>query len=448
MATIKRSVSAKIGGDGKSEIMLRFSVRRGVQSRIKTGLYVRPEKFKDGRFIYPRINQTEAAELRSVESALIDLEQFLFSLCDSAPSGRLTSEYIAKQVERRMHPELCTEDDCGPQSGFFDWFSEYMQKHEMSDARKRHYRVLMRALRRFEAYQSTLIGDTYRINPHTFNADNLALFGDFLRKEPELCRLYPEIYQAIDYTGTERPCRALPKGENTITDTYRRLRAFFNWCNEQGYTDNRPFEHFKIKAAVYGSPLYISLDELRQIADADLSSRPALSVQRDIFVFQCLTGPRVSDLYRLKRSNIEHGVLSYIPGKTKGDRLDVVRVPLPPRALALLDRYKCVCEDNIFPFISQQKYNDAIKDIFKLCDITRQVTTLNTLTGKEEQRPINEIASSHMARRTFVGGLFKKVKDPNLIGALSGHKEGSKAFARYRDIDDDIRRDVMGNLDI
>ena len=67
---------------------------------------------------------------------------------------------------------------------------------------------------------------------------------------------------------------------------------------------------------------------------------------------------------------------------------------------------------------------------------------------KAEGRPINEIASSHMARRTFVGGLFKKVKDPNLIGALSGHKAGSKAFARYRDIDDDIRRDVMGNLDI
>ena len=45
-----------------------------------------------------------------------------------------------------------------------------------------------------------------------------------------------------------------------------------------------------------------------------------------------------------------------------------------------------------------------------------------------------------MARRTFIGNIYKKVKDPNLVGALSGHKEGSKAFARYRDIDEEMSR--------
>lgn len=52
-----------------------------------------------------------------------------------------------------------------------------------------------------------------------------------------------------------------------------------------------------------------------------------------------------------------------------------------------------------------------------------------------------------MARRTFIGNLYKKVKDPNLIGSLSGHVEGSKAFARYRDIDEDIRREVVSLLE-
>lgn len=47
-----------------------------------------------------------------------------------------------------------------------------------------------------------------------------------------------------------------------------------------------------------------------------------------------------------------------------------------------------------------------------------------------------------MARRTFVGNLYKKVKDPNLVGKLSGHKEGSRAFARYRDIDDDMIKEM------
>lgn len=75
------------------------------------------------------------------------------------------------------------------------------------------------------------------------------------------------------------------------------------------------------------------------------------------------------------------------------------------------------------------------------------VTVLNPTTGKEEKRPINEVASSHMARRTFIGNLYKKVKDPNLVGSLSGHTEGSKAFARYREIDDEIKKEVVSLIE-
>ena len=36
---------------------------------------------------------------------------------------------------------------------------------------------------------------------------------------------------------------------------------------------------------------------------------------------------------------------------------------------------------------------------------------------------------------------------PNLVGSLSGHKEGSKAFARYRDIDEDMKKELVDLLD-
>ena len=58
----------------------------------------------------------------------------------------------------------------------------------------------------------------------------------------------------------------------------------------------------------------------------------------------------------------------------------------------------------------------------------------------------NEIASNHMARRTFIGNLYKETPDPNIIGKLSGHKEGSRAFARYRDIDDEMLTDLVSKL--
>lgn len=97
----------------------------------------------------------------------------------------------------------------------------------------------------------------------------------------------------------------------------------------------------------------------------------------------------------------------------------------------------------LFPFISDQRYNDAIKEIFEAAGITRLVTRLNPTTGEEEKVPINTIASSHMARRTFIGNLYNKVQDPNLIGSMSGHAEGSRAFARYRKIDDIRKQQVI-----
>ena len=104
-------------------------------------------------------------------------------------------------------------------------------------------------------------------------------------------------------------------------------------------------------------------------------------------------------------------------------------------------------EGKLLPFISEQKYNDAIKKIFKLAGVDRIVTILDPLTHNEIKRPIYEVASSHLARRTFIGNIYKKVKDPNLVSALSGHKEGSKAFRRYRDIDEEMKKDLVKLLD-
>ena len=60
---------------------------------------------------------------------------------------------------------------------------------------------------------------------------------------------------------------------------------------------------------------------------------------------------------------------------------------------------------------------------------------------------LNEIASSHMARRTFIGNIYKLVKDPNLVSALTGHVEGSRAFTRYRTIDIDMKKDLVKILE-
>lgn len=74
------------------------------------------------------------------------------------------------------------------------------------------------------------------------------------------------------------------------------------------------------------------------------------------------------------------------------------------------------------------------------------VVVFNPVTRKEEQKPLCDVVSTHMARRTFIGLLYKQVKDPNLIASMSGHAQNSTAFARYRAIDDEIKNEIISLL--
>ena len=66
---------------------------------------------------------------------------------------------------------------------------------------------------------------------------------------------------------------------------------------------------------------------------------------------------------------------------------------------------------------------------------------LGTVNRTDVKVQTNEIASSHMARRTFIGNIYKLVKDPNLVSALTGHSEDSRAFTRYGTID--MKKDLV-----
>lgn len=198
---------------------------------------------------------------------------------------------------------------------------------------------------------------------------------------------------------------------------------------------------------MYGPPIYITVDERKKVYITDFSFDPALEKQRDIFVLQCLLGCRISDLYRMTKRSIIDGAVEYMPRKTKDGNPVVVRVPLLTATKEILDKYKDLPGDAILPLVSQQKYNIAIKKILKHAGIDRTVTWLNPTTGEPEPRPIYEVLSSHSARKAFAGNMYKNVMDPNQVCALTGHKEGSKAFNRYRMIDEETNRQTMSYLE-
>ena len=143
----------------------------------------------------------------------------------------------------------------------------------------------------------------------------------------------------------------------------------------------------------------------------------------------------------LKKRDVINGAVEYIPTKTIKENVRTVVVQLNTIAQEIVDRYADL------PFESSERYNDNIKLLFEKAGVTYLVTKLDTVTRTELKVPINEIASSHMARRTFIGNIYKLVKDPNLVSALTGHAEGSRAFTRYRTIDIDMKKDLVKILE-
>ena len=322
-------------------------------------------------------------------------------------------------------------------------FTRFLKEHRLADTRKRQMLVVMRAVMRFELYKQKSGNKSFHFNVKTLTNATMKEFWNFLKNEHKISKDYPEIYKEV------KDCQSVisQRSNNTLVGFMKRLKVFFSWCIEEGVISESPLAGFEMPTEKYGTPIYITKEELHTIYNCDLSDAPHLDRQRDIFVFQCCIGCRVGDLVRLTKADVINGAIEYIASKTIEENQKTILVPLNKTALEILEKYKDYEGPKLLPFITQPKYNDAIKEIFTRAGITRNVTYLNPLTEREEKVPINTIASSHMARRTFVGNLYKQVLDPNIVASMSGHAEGSRAFSRYREIDKEIKTNTVNLLD-
>ena len=383
----------------------------------------------------------DAEKRAAFNKAVADRKNIMLEIYNAASDKEgLTSEWLDREIDKRLHPDRYIVEQ--PRQTFFEAYEEFIEKRKLSDWRVRAIQVVIRALRRYELYARRTVDRRFTLDLDNVTPLVLGDFEEFLRNEYTFCEQYPEIYEAVPESRTPQP-----RGQNTINGVLTKLRTFFIWANDVGKTTNNPFRNYTVEECVYGTPYYISIDERNKIYRTNLSRHPQLAVQRDVFVFQCLIGCRVGDLYKLTSENIIDGAIEYIPRKTKDGHPVTVRVPLNAIAREILAKYADYAGPSLFPLMAEQQYNKAIKRIFLAAGLKRRVTILNPLTREAEQRPIWEVASSHMARRTFVGNLYKQVKDPNLVGALSGHKEGSRAFARYRDIDEEMKNELVKMLE-
>ena len=207
------------------------------------------------------------------------------------------------------------------------------------------------------------------------------------------------------------------------------FKSFIKWAQGRKYAINEEYFSFNPKLPKAKKEVrYLELEELYKIYEMDLPSDSALDRVRDMFVFQCYTALRFSDIKQLKHENIHHDIANdaySIDLLTEKDD-DRINFPLSKRATSIYLKYKdrLYSNDLLFPVISNQKYNKHLKELGKLAELKGEwIDYEYRLTEKIVVKTPKEDLVTHTARRTFIVTAINENVDPTLIALITSHSD-------------------------
>ena len=235
---------------------------------------------------------------------------------------------------------------------------------------------------------------------------------------------------------------------STISKELAALKWFLKWAMKKGYTKSGEFEKFKPKIKnVQKKIIFLNKSELKRFTEYEIPTDKSYLVKiRDVFLFQCFTGLRYSDVFNLKRSDVKDGYLEITTLKTA----DNLIIELNSYSRKLLNKYIDVeFEHNkALPVISNQKMNDYLKELAELAEIDELVTQTYFKGNEriEEVLPKYSLMSTHAGRRTFVCNALSLGIPPQVVMKWTGHSD-YKAMKPYIDIADEIKATAMEKFD-
>ena len=85
MAKIDITISSLVNQNGKSELLLRVNVNRNVRLRVKSGIYVYHNRFKNGAIALPRAEDGKGTrkEMLEASNSLSNLIVSIINFCEA-----------------------------------------------------------------------------------------------------------------------------------------------------------------------------------------------------------------------------------------------------------------------------------------------------------------------------------------------------------------------------
>ncbi len=229
--------------------------------------------------------------------------------------------------------------------------------------------------------------------------------------------------------------------ERTVMNVFVLIRTIYNLAKSEEIVDEKYYPFGKGKVRIVFPPnIKIGLEEqeLKKIENLDLKQGTTIYHTRNVFLFSFyLAGIRISDVLKMKWSDVTDGRLYYQMGKNK--KVDSLK--LPEKIVSILKDYeedKRNEEDFIFPELKKanlkspedvyrktntaiSKFNKYLKKIAQLADIDKKIT-------------------NHIARHTF-GNIAGDKISPQMLQKLYRHSHltttiGYQGNFIHKDADD------------
>ncbi|WP_282043315.1 tyrosine-type recombinase/integrase [Winogradskyella flava] len=270
-------------------------------------------------------------------------------------------------------------------------------------------------IKRYE-YNKKLLNDfqLHRNKKIHFNQINKSFYNDF-----------------VNYCVTTKEHSA-----NTLRRNVGLLKTFLYWALENNHTYKTDFQKFKAPKAQQTDEVALTLEQVQEIFEFDFSNNKRLEKVRDLFVFGCATGMRYSNYSKVKKKDIQNDIIK-VRDKKNNDK--ALEVPLNDFSMYVLKKY-----DYRLPEISNQRFNDYIKEVFKAIGYDENIKKTIKL-GKdliEQINPLYERISSHTARRSFITIMKNKKIPDKVIMSYTGHRS-LEVFNKYYKPNDEDRKDFM-----
>ena len=327
-----------------------------------------------------------------VNTELNKIENHVLNSFNAFSPDAITKEWLQTQIDNYYNPPQEAEALPTELTKYIDFYIEY-RKHESKQTSIQKFKVIKTKIEEMQV----------------------------LRKVPYLIKDVNDNFknEFVNYYKSKNYAQNTMQRELTFIKTFCRHARFLG-LETHPQLDSLRLDSMKVEK------IYLTFDELEKIENIKKEKlTDSLDNAKDWLIISCYCGQRVSDFMRFTADMIrienDKKLIEFTQVKTG----KIMTVPLHPKVIEILDK-----RGGAFPYaISDQKYNDYIKTVCEIAELTQKVTGSKHLETAPKSGIFRketglyrkcDLITSHIGRRSFATNFYGKIPTTYLI-YVTGH---------------------------